>query len=298
MIKRTIQISSPSLVTTENEQVVIKNRETGSIASIPIEDIGTLIIESLQITITTTVISKLLSMNSAIVFCDYYHLPIGVCLPMQGNFAQTERLAKQIELKLPTKKNLWAQLVKAKIRNQSLVLDKYNLDSLTLRKKIEKIKSGDSSNQEGSASAYYWKTLFPSKDFKRERYGIYPNNLLNYGYSILRAIVARELVSVGLHPSIGLFHKNKYNPFCLADDIMEPFRPVVDDIVYKYYLVHPEYEELNKSTKQELLMVSYSIVKVNNKKQQISFAIQNTCSSLVNCIMNKSKKLVLPELWN
>jgi CRISPR-associated protein Cas1 len=298
MVKRTIHISSPSLVTTENEQLVIKNRETGSIASIPIEDIGTLIIESLQITITTTVISKLLSMNSALVFCDYYHLPNGVCLPMQGNFAQTERLAKQIELKLPTKKNLWAQLVKAKIRNQSLVLDKYNLDSLTLRKKIEKIKSGDSSNQEGSASAYYWKTLFPSKDFKRERYGIYPNNLLNYGYSILRAIVARELVSVGLHPSIGLFHKNKYNPFCLADDIMEPFRPVVDDIVYKYYLDHPEYEELNKSTKQELLMVSYSIVKVNNKKQQISFAIQNTCSSLVNCIMNKSKKLVLPELWN
>lgn len=286
------------IISTENEQVILKNRETGIIDSIPIEDVGTIIIESLLSTITSSVISKLMNNNCALIFCDNYHLPNGLCLPMQGNFAQTERLSKQIEAKQPLKKNLWSQIIKAKIKNQALLLKKFNFDNITLMKKIEKVKSADQTNQEGIASAYYWKTLFKSKDFKRERYGPYPNNLLNYGYSILRAMIAREIVAVGLHPSIGIFHKNRYNPYCLADDLIEPYRPVVDDIVYKYYLDHPESEELNKENKREMLMVSYSIVKMNNKKQQIAFAIQNTCSSLVNCLMNKTKKLSLPEIWN
>lgn len=298
MIKRTINISSPMIISTENEQIILKNRDIGTIESLPIEDIGTLIIESYQCSITTAVISKLMTNNSCVIFCDSFHLPNGVCLPMQGNFAQTERLSRQIEMKQPLKKNLWAQIVKAKIKNQAMVLKKYNYDNISLLKKIEKVKSGDTSNQEGTASAHYWKTLFKSADFKRERYGPYPNNLLNYGYSILRAMVAREIVAVGLHPSIGIFHKNKYNPYCLADDLMEPYRPVVDDIVYDYYLQHQDSEELNKENKREMLMVSYSIVKMNSKKLQIAFAIQNTCSSLVKCLMDKTKKLSLPELWS
>ncbi len=298
MIKRTIHIAKPSVISTQNEQLIIMNKDTDSIDSSPIEDIGTLIIESLQCSISSAAISKLMSNNCSIILCDYYHLPNGLCLPMQGNFAQTERLSKQIQMKKPLKKGLWAQIVKAKIKNQAMVLKKFDCEYMALLKKILYVKSGDSTNQEGIASAYYWKTLFKSTDFKRDRYGPYPNNLLNYGYSILRAMVAREIVAVGLHPSIGLFHKSRYNPFCLADDIMEPYRPFVDQSVYEYYKNYPVNQELNKENKKEILMISYSIVKMNNQKQQIAFAIQNTCSSLVNCIFNKTKKLLLPELWS
>ena len=244
MIKRTLCFSNPAYLSLKNAQMVIKLPEVEkadvaelikaeAVRTIPIEDIGVVVLDNRQITITQGLAESLLENNCAIITCDSTHLPVGLMLPLCGNTTQSERFRAQIDASLPLKKQLWQQTVQCKIRNQAAVLQ--NTRNAIVKNMLVwagEVKSGDSDNLEGRAAAYYWRNLFPDiLGFTRDREGVPPNNLLNYGYAILRAVVARALVGSGLLPTLGIHHHNRYNAYCLADDIMEPYRPYVDALV-------------------------------------------------------------------
>ena len=245
MIKRTLYFGNPAYLSLRNNQLVIKRAEDGDLPfpdqkdnerTIPIEDIGVAILDNKQLTITSGAMECMLENNVALITCDSRSMPNGLLLPLYGNTLQSERFRQQIDASLPLKKQLWQQTVEAKINNQAGML--YYVTGKEARNMIiwaNNVRSGDSENQEARAAAFYWKNVFPEiPDFKRVRDGATPNNLLNYGYAILRAIIARALVGSGLLPTIGIHHHNRYNAFCLADDIMEPYRPYVDKLVYDY----------------------------------------------------------------
>lgn len=236
MIKRTLYFGNPAYLSKKNDQLVINlpnakgiDNLTGN-NTVPIEDIGVVLLDHQQITITHGLLESLLNNNVAVITCDKNHLPSGLMLPLEGNQVQSERFHDQIEASLPLKKQLWQQTIAAKITNQAVVLANHrDVNTKNMEYWASVVKSGDPENHEARAAAYYWGNLFPEiPDFRREREGIAPNALLNYGYAILRGIIARSLVSTGLLPTLGIHHHNRYNAYCLADDIMEPYRPVVD----------------------------------------------------------------------
>jgi len=214
MIKRTLYFGNPAYLSVELSQLVIKKPDTLDKILIPIEDIGILILDHQRITITHEVIRRLQENKAAIISCDKQHMPQSLLLPLEGNYTQSEVQRFQIEASIPLKKQLWQQTVTAKIKNQKLLLYKLGLDYKRLEVLEQRVNSGDTTNVEGQAAAYYWSHLF--EDFNRDRYGSYPNNLLNYGYAILRSMMARALTSSGLLPTLGIFHKNKYNAFLLG----------------------------------------------------------------------------------
>ena len=239
MIKRTIYFGNPVYLSLSNAQMMIKKQaeDAGNgnamTVSIPIEDIGVVVLDNRQITITSMLLSALLDNNVAIVSCDGKSMPTGLMLPLYGNTLQSERFAEQIGASLPLKKQLWQQTIEAKIWNQAAVLSAATGEvARNMYAWSGSVKSGDANNIEGRAAAYYWRNIFPEIPFfVRDRNEAPPNNLLNYGYAILRAVVARALVAAGLIPTLGIHHHNRYNAYCLADDIMEPYRPYVDNIV-------------------------------------------------------------------
>src|SRR5699024_3498704 len=190
-----------------------------------------MVLEHPQITLTNKLIERLAQNKTLIITCDRQHLPCSILQPLVGHTEQTERYRDQINASQPLKKNLWQQTVAAKVENQAKHLQNRNRHYKKLLRWSKEIKSGDSTNIEGVAASYYFRRIFSIENFSRFRDGIPPNNLLNYGYAILRAIAARAIVSSGMLPSIGIFHANKYNAFCLADDVMEPYRPFVDNLV-------------------------------------------------------------------
>lgn len=298
MIKRIIHIANPSFIKTENEQIVVSNKDSGEINSLPAEDLGAIIIDNPQITFTSGAVNKLSENNAIMVFCDKSHLPSGLLYPAQGNFSQTKKFSEQVNAKLPLQKRLWQEIIKQKILNQAAVLKKYDMEEQSLITASVKVISGDKTNREGTASRYYWKTLFKGTDFKREREGDYPNNLLNFGYAIVRSIVARAICAAGLHPSLGIHHKSLFNAFCLADDLMEPYRQFVDDVVYSYYLNPVFGKELNKDLKKMLIEINFSKVIIDSEPHPLFIAINMTVNSLMNCYSGKSKNLLLPELCN
>ena len=303
MIKRTLCFTNPAYLSLKNEQLVIKipdsmsESESKSVTTIPIEDIGVVVIDNRQITITSGVIDALLANNCAIITCDGKSLPVGLMLPLCGNTTQSERFRYQIEATLPLKKQLWQQTVQAKINNQAEVLSKCT-DAETACMKVwsKEVKSGDSDNLEGRAAAYYWKKLFGHiTDFNRDREGVPPNNLLNYGYAILRAVVARALVSSGMLPTLGIHHHNRYNAYCLADDIMEPYRPYVDELVFNLVKERglPE-DGLTKEWKAELLKIPVLDVVISEKRSPLMIAVSQTTASLYRCFCGESRKIVYP----
>ncbi|MBK8953955.1 MAG: type II CRISPR-associated endonuclease Cas1 [Saprospiraceae bacterium] len=298
MIKKTICITSPSYLKTKDRQLHIVNSENNELrGKIPIEDIGYLILEHPQITISHPLISLLLENNSAIITCNNQHMPTGMFLNLDGNTIQSERFKAQIEASEPLKKQLWQQTIRAKIENQKKVMNIWGLESDYLQVCKNNVKSGDSDNQEAKASYYYWRRLFELEDgFKRERYGDPPNQLLNYGYSILRSVIARALTGSGLLPTLGIFHKNKYNAYCLADDIMEPYRPFVDNRV-KLMLYHSMDIEadISRDQKNNLLQIPAMDVVIDGEKHPLMIAAQRTSSSLARCFTGEIKKLIYPE---
>ncbi len=306
MIKRTIYLGSPAYLSKKNDQLIInfieeekrlqsENNKEYKTLSIPIEDIGFLILDNFQITITHSLMISLLENNCAIVTCNEKHLPKGMFLNLEHNIEQSQHFQEQINASEPLKKQLWKQTIKAKILNQAFVLDKYKKPSDSLKKWAREVKSGDSSNLEARASLYYWKKIFPEDlNFVRNREGNPPNNLLNYGYAILRAVVARGLVASGLLPTLGIHHHSKYNAFCLADDIMEPYRPFVDDIVATIIYNGEDYTVLSNSIKQQLLQIPALDVKIENQTRPLMLAVQRTTSSLVKCFAGELKKIIYP----
>jgi CRISPR-associated protein Cas1 len=242
MIKKTLYFGNPIYLSLRNSQLVLKTPDADKLEesfkreaerTIPIEDIGVVVLDNRRITITTGAMEALLGNNCAIITCDSTSLPVGLMLPLCGNTTQSERFRNQIDASLPLKKQLWQQTVRQKILNQATVLNR-NTGAVVKNMQVwaNEVKSGDPDNLEARAATYYWRNLFPTlPNFVRGREGEPPNNLLNYGYAILRACVARGLVGSGLLPTLGIHHHNRYNAYCLADDIMEPYRPFVDDLV-------------------------------------------------------------------
>lgn len=310
MIKRTICISNPAYLSLKMKQMVIKLPEvecntslpesfkTELVKTIPIEDIGIVILDNKRITLTQGLLEKLLENNCAVITCDESHLPIGMHLPLNGNTTQTERMRYQIEASLPLKKQLWQQTIVAKIQNQAAILKQVRgTEVRNMLKWANDVKSGDSENMEARAAVYYWQNAFPTiPNFTRSREGYAPNNLLNYGYSILRAIVARALVASGMLPTFGIHHRNKYNAYCLADDIMEPYRPYVDKLVMELFDENPDSTELNKQLKTRLLQIPLLDVTINSQRSPLMLAVSTTTASLYKCYSGEARKIIYPTM--
>lgn len=299
MIKRTLYFGSPAYLKTQHEQLVFESPDTGETKQIAIEDIGVLIADHQQITITAALMSKLLANNVALITCDASHHPTGLLLSLDGHTLQSARFSAQIEASIPLKKQLWQQTISVKINNQATVLEWQRLPTQNLRNWAKEVKSGDSDNHEAMAAAYYWKHLFihtgVGEGFKREREGDPPNNILNYGYAILRALVARSLVASGLLPTLGIFHRNQYNAYCLADDIMEPYRPFVDKLVWDIVRMNGPKPELGPSIKKTLLGIPAMDVRIKEEKSPLMVAVQRTTASLARCFEGKARKIDYPE---
>lgn len=309
MIKKTLYFGNPAYLSLRDAQLVIKLPEIVNNKTLPdsfkqeneikkpIEDIGVVVLDNKQITITSGLLEALLENNSAVITCDNKSMPTGLMLPLAGNTTQSERFRHQIEASLPLKKQLWQQTIKAKIENQAAILKKYtNIEVRCMNIWAADVKSGDTENMEARAAAYYWKNLFPIDNFTRDREGVAPNNLLNYGYAILRAVVARSLVASGLLPTLGIHHHNRYNSYCLTDDIMEPYRPYVDELVYKIIVSGADYNTLSRELKAELLTIPTLDVVINGKRSPLMIAVGQTTASLYKCFSGELRKICYPEI--
>lgn len=292
MIKRTIVFTNQCRVSYKNGQLVVENHETGEQKKVPVEDLGVVLLESQQVSITVPTLNALSANNCAVVLCDSKHMPSSMLMPLDSNSVQGERYRDQVEASLPLKKSLWKQIVQMKIRNQSSLLTKVGRDGGKLKPFYTNVKSGDSDNREGIAAKIYWDELF-GDEFVRSRTGPDPNSLLNYGYSILRAAMARAIVGSGLSPSFGLFHKNRYNAFPLADDLMEPYRPYVDAVVYQLLL--DEKTELGPEVKQRLLRVLFADTVFEDCTRPLEIGLSMTTASLARCFSGEGKELSLPR---
>lgn len=294
MLKKTILIENKSTIKVKNNQLIIQSEIRES--SIPIEDIGFLVLDHPETFLSIPAMNLLVENNAALVICTANHLPNGMFLNLNSHHIQQEIFKNQIEASVPLKKQLWQQTIIEKITNQGILLAKIEKTKNQFDFLASKVLSGDTSNMEAAAASQYWKRIFET-GFKRERFGNYPNNFLNYGYAILRAATARALSGSGLLNTLGIHHKNKYNAFALADDIMEPYRPIVDeavlDIMQKY-----DQQELNTQIKSELLQILTRTVYFKTEKSPLMVALQKTASSLQQCYTGERKKIKYPKLWN
>ena len=316
MIKRTLFFSNPTHIYKKNEQLcfaINRKNETENeeqVITIPIEDIGVIVLDNKQITLSHAVMDALLQNNAAIITCNDQHMPSGMYLNLDGHHTQTEKFKAQLEASEPLKKQLWQQTVSAKLRNQGALLQLLSLNPYPKHRQqqlseasewlvsfAKDVKSGDGDNHEARGAAIYWQNLFPSEmNFRRERFGEPPNNLLNYGYSILRGVVARGLVASGALPTLGIFHRNKYNAYCLADDIMEPYRPFVDHIVYGIVTSGNDWHDLTPAIKAHLLKIPASDIVIDREQSPLMVGLQRTTASLIKCFEGESRKLLYPML--
>ena len=295
MIKRTLFFGNPAYLSTKNEQLVVNfPEEEKPEATIPIEDLGFVVLENPQITITNGLLMKLVQNKTAVITCDKQHLPCSFLQPLVGHTEQTVRYRHQLDASIPLKKQLWQQTVMAKIANQALHLKSRGKYSLKLERWSKAVKSGDTQNHEAISAAHYFQNLFDIEGFSRNQKGIAPNNLLNYGYAILRAVVARAIVSSGMLPSVGIFHHNKYNAFSLADDVMEPYWPYVDMIVFDLVETGANLKELTTPIKSELLKIPAIDVFIDDKQSPLMNAVSRTTNSLYECFYGSSRKILYP----
>lgn len=310
MIKKTLCFSNPAYLSLRDKQLVINLPEVEKAENLsesfkkstemtrPVEDIGVVVLSHKQITITSGALEALLENNCAVITCDSHSMPVGLLLPLTGNTTQSERFRDQLNASLPLRKQLWQQTMQYKIRNQAAVLSQCS-DAETKCMQIwaNDVRSGDPDNIEARAAVYYWKSLFGHiPGFIRNREGIAPNHLLNYGYAILRAVVARSLVASGLLPTLGIHHHNRYNAYCLADDIMEPYRPYVDRLVFEITEHYGVDVELSMDIKAELLSIPTLDVVVGSKRSPLMIATAQTTASLYKCFSGESRKIAYPEL--
>lgn len=302
MIKRTICIETPCHLKCRHEQMVvsydhIKGYEDRAEKVVPIEDIGMIVLEHQQITLSQYLLDKLVKNNASLIICNETHHPSAMLMPLESNTLQSERFKAQIEATEPLKKQLWQQTVRAKISNQAAVFKKWNIPDNRLTTLAQNVKSGDAENCEAIAAAYYWSNLFPAAwQFFRKREGPPPNNLLNYGYAIIRATIARALSGAGLLTTLGIHHRNRYNAFCLADDIMEPYRPFADIIVRTIIDETSVVDALTLQLKTLLLKLPAMDVIMGEQKSPLMIAAQRTAASLAKCYSGEQRKILYPEV--
>ena len=293
MLKRTLYFSNPYHLSTRNLQLQITEKDSGEIKTVPIEDVGYIVFEHPHITFTQSVMQLLAENNTAVIFCDQKFHPSSMLLHLDTHYIQSERFKHQVNASEPLKKQLWQQTIKQKIKNQADLLTIQQKDASALYYKAKQVKSGDSSNEEAKAARKYWSLLF-SSDFRRERFGDSPNPALNYGYTILRAATARALAGSGLLATLGIHHRNKYNSFCLADDIMEPYRPIVDETVHQMHHSRMNCLELDKVEKAELLNILTKDVIINKQTSPLMIALNKTSASLAQCFEGKRRTIYYP----
>lgn len=308
MIKKTLYFGNPAYLSLKDSQMQIRLPEVERSTSvnadfkkraertIPIEDIGIVLIDNKQITLTHGLLEMLLENNCAVITCDSRHMPVGMMLPLEGNTIQSERFKKQIDASIPLRKQLWQQTVQQKIANQAEALSRNSgYENKCLQKWSNDVRSGDPDNIEARAAAYYWKHFFPNvKNFVRDRDGDFPNNVLNYGYALLRAVIARGLVGSGLLPTLGIHHHNRYNAYCLADDIMEPYRPFVDELVFQIIREQGIIVDLTKEIKTKLLSIPILDVTISGKRSPLMIAVGQTTASLAKCFEGEMRKICYP----
>ena len=326
MIKKTLYFGNPVYLSLKNAQLMIKLPEVvrndtlpesfkrTSEVTKPIEDIGVVVLDHKQITISSGVLEALLENNCAVITCNSKSMPVGLMLPLYGNTTQNERFRQQLDASLPLKKQLWQQTIKTKIENQAAVLKECSgAEVKCMYAWASDVKSGDiviatgAVRMEGTSkeyapieypavAAYYWKNLFWIEGFTRDREGIPPNNLLNYGYAILRAVVARSLVASGLLPTLRIHHHNRYNAYCLADDIMEPYRPYVDQLVCGIIKQGVDYAELTRELKAQLLTIPVLETYMSGKRSPLMVAVGQTTASLYKCFSGELRRISYPEM--
>ncbi len=296
MLYRSIYIGNPAYLKLKDKQLKVTDPETKEEkGSIPIEDIGLLMLDHYQITLSHQLIQELMKNNVILISCDERHLPLAGMLPFSGNSLFSERVKVQMEVSEPLKKQLWKQTIECKIQNQLKVLEQLGKYATPMYEYLKQVKSGDTTNMEGIAAQHYWKYLIDN-DFLRERFGDYPNPFFNFGYGVLLSIIGRALVDTGLLLVLGIFHRNKYNPYCLASDIMEPYRPIVDLLVMKWLQLHPEKQNLDKESKTFLLQIATQDVNIEKLVRPLMVGVKMTASSLLRCYTGEKRQISYPEL--
>ena len=294
MLKRTLFISNPYHLSLKNKQLVVSEKAGMTVKTAPVEDLGFVVLDHPQISFSMKLVEELSEYNVATVFCDSKHMPASMLLPLDVHHIQSELFRAQVSASEPLKKNLWKQTIEAKIRNQARLLEKLGKNSLPLKNLWKNVKSGDSDNREGFAARLYWTEMF-GKTFIRDRYGEAPNPFLNYGYILLRSAVARALAGSGLLATLGIHHRNRYNAFCLADDIMEPYRPWVDEIAFDLDTKYPDSQMLEKEHKAGLLQLMAADVNIGENKRPLMVALSQTTASLSRCFSGETRKIIYPE---
>lgn len=312
MIKKTLYFGNPAYLSLRMGQMVIKLPEVESNELLPeimkkqaeitkpIEDIGVVVLDNRRITITQGLLEALLENNCAVITCDNHSLPVGLMLPFYGNSTQNERFRYQLDASQPLRKQLWQQTIKAKIENQAAVFSACSgMPIKNMKRWADDVRSGDPDNVEGHAAAYYWRYFFNNitglENFTRNREGMAPNNLLNYGYAILRAVVARALVTSGLLPTLGIHHHNRYNAYCLADDIMEPYRPYVDELIFAIVKEQGvDNLQLTTTLKAQLLSIPTLDVVIGGKRSPLMVAATQTTASLYKCFSGELRRIAYP----
>ncbi len=296
MLYRSIYIGNPAYLKLKDKQLKVTDPETKEEkGSVPIEDIGLLMLDHYQITLSHQLIQELMKNNVILISCDERHLPLAGMLPFSGNSLFSERVKTQIEVSEPLKKQLWKQTIECKIQNQLKVLEQLDKYASPMYEYLKQVKSGDTTNMEGIAAQHYWKYLIDN-DFLRDRFGDYPNPFFNFGYGVLLSIIARALVDTGLLLVLGIFHRNKYNPYCLASDIMEPYRPIADLLVMKWLQLHPEKQSLDKESKTFLLQIATQDVNIEKLVRPLIVGVKMTASSLLKCYTGEKRQISYPEL--
>jgi CRISP-associated protein Cas1 len=295
MIKRIIDISERAYLHIKDRQLLV-DKENVTVSTIAIEDLGILILQHPAITITQSAITLCQQSNVAILFCDERHLPVSITLPLwSGHSLHTKVLREQVATKVPRRKRLWQQIVRAKISEQADTLDRIGLKSQVLARLHDKVRSGDPDNIEAQAAQVYWKALM-GKSFRRDVAAEGVNSMLNYGYSIMRAMIARALVGTGLHPSIGLHHKNQYNGLCLADDVMEPLRPWVDSLVREIDTRSGE-AKITRDVKQQILSLLSKQVSYGSEKMPLMLSAHYLAAQVKQAMSDSSIALHYPRRY-
>lgn len=293
MIKRVLCFENPARLSLKLAQMVVELQDVTR--TLPIEDIGVVILDHKQITITHALIDALLANNVAIVTSNDKHLPVGLMLPLDGNTLQSERFRSQIDASEPLKKQMWQQTIVAKILGQAHVLGTQLIKHNNMLKWAKDVRSGDTENMEARAAAFYWRNMFEKDAFIRDPQGLPPNNLLNYGYSIVRAMMARALVGAGLLPTLGIHHHSRYDAYCLADDIMEPYRPFVDMKVLEMWKNGGITSDISSDQKRELLGITTMDVSISGHRSPMMLAIQTTAQSVQKCYSGEARKIIYPD---
>lgn len=296
MLRKVVDISSEGLFLYHRRGFLFIEKDKLEVGRIPLDDIAVLVLSAQGVTITKDILCALIKQGSVVVLCGEKYYPETVMTPLFGNYEFTGRLITQINSSLPLKKRLWQSIIKEKIRNQAELLESLgNLShSVLLKQLADSVLSGDTTNREAYSAREYWAVVFGKKFYRNQDGGDMFNNYLNYGYAVLRALVARSVCAAGLHPSLGLFHHNELDNMCLVDDLMEPFRVIVDWMVIRFCRKNKN-DQMIEWKKTVIHNLPDIKVTINNTVSKLSIALDAYANSLHQSFVNKENCLCIPK---